>query len=137
MGQKIRDMMSTDVVCLGTEATIRDAARAMRDNDIGCIVVEDGNNVRGIVTDRDLVVRGLAEDGLDRDLATFCSTDVATIAPDAEVDEAIKLMGDRAIRRIPVVENGHAVGIVSIGDLAQSRDPSSCLGQISAAPPNN
>lgn len=136
MGQKIRDMMSKSIVSLDAGSSVREAARAMRDNDIGCVVVEQDNKIRGIVTDRDLVVRGLAEDGIDRNLGTFCSGDLATISPDAEIGDAIRLMEEQAIRRIPVVEKDHAVGIVSIGDLAQNRDPESALGQISSAPPN-
>jgi CBS domain-containing protein len=92
----------------------------------------------GIVTDRDLVVRCLARNpkraGSQR-LADICSQEIHALSPDAEVDEAIRLMRDRAIRRIPVVENESPVGIVSLGDLAIARDRRSCLGDISAAPP--
>ena len=137
MGQKIRDIMSKNVVSLDASASPRDAARSMRDKDIGCVIVEKDEQLCGIVTDRDLVVRGLAEDGLDRDLGSFCSKDIASIGPDAEVGEAIQLMEKKAIRRVPVLDNGRAVGIVSIGDLAQTRDPKSALGQISSAPPNH
>ena len=137
MAEKIREVMSTKVVTLDATASPTEAARAMRENDIGALVVERDDRVCGILTDRDLVVRCLAdEDGLDQEVGDLCSEELTSVAPDADVGEAIRLMSDRAIRRIPVVENGHAVGIVSIGDLAQARDPESALGQISAAPPN-
>jgi CBS domain-containing protein len=136
MGQKIRDIMSKRIVALDASASPRDAARSMRDKDIGCVVVEKDKQLCGIITDRDLVVRGLAEDGLDRDLGSFCSTDITSIGPDADVGDAVKLMEKNAIRRIPVVDNGRTVGIISLGDLAQTRDPNSALGQISSAPPN-
>jgi CBS domain-containing protein len=137
MAQKISDMMSKNVVALDANSSVREAARAMRDNDIGCVVVEQDHKVCGIVTDRDLVVRGLAEDGTDRDLGAFCTSELATVGPDADVGEVIQLMEEKAIRRIPIVDQGRTVGIVTIGDLAQARDPNSALAQISAAPPNN
>jgi CBS domain-containing protein len=138
MAHKIRDIMTTPVVCLDACASPRDAARAMRENDIGDVVVEKDKKVCGIITDRDLVIRGLADDGLDQELGDFCTTDVTSVGPDADVGEVIELMESRAIRRVPVIdERGHAIGIVSIGDLAQTRDPNSALGQISAAPPNH
>jgi CBS domain-containing protein len=91
------------------------------------------------VTDRDIVVRAVAE---DQDLDTMTVSDietakVVTLRADAPVDEAIRLMREHAVRRIPVVEDDCPIGIVSIGDLAQTRDPESALGQISRAAPNN
>ncbi|HEX6219453.1 MAG TPA: CBS domain-containing protein, partial [Acidimicrobiia bacterium] len=93
----------------------------------------------GIVTDRDIVVRGLAE-GMDPETAAIddvCKHDVVTVGSRDAVAEAVKLMEQHAIRRLPVVDGGELVGIVSIGDLAEERDPNSALGEISSAPPNN
>jgi CBS domain-containing protein len=66
-----------------------------------------------------------------------CTAEIATVAPDDSVDTAISVMREAAVRRLPVVENGKAVGIVSLGDLAERFDERSALADISAAPPNN
>ncbi|MFI2352764.1 CBS domain-containing protein [Streptomyces sp. NPDC019443] len=94
--------------------------------------------LRGLVTDRDLVVRVLAE-GRNVDEATVsqaCSADLVAVSPDDDIDRAVQLMREQAVRRLPVVENERPVGIVSLGDLAIERDPSSALGDISSAEPN-
>ena len=136
--RKIRDVMSKNVVTLAASSSPRDAARAMREHDIGAVVVERNRKVCGIVTDRDLVVRGLADErGLDRELGSFCSQNLVCLGPEQDVGEAVQLMKEKAVRRIPVVDDGRTVGIVSIGDLAQHRDPQSALGTISSAPPNH
>jgi CBS domain-containing protein len=111
----------------------------MRDEDIGDVIVMDDGKVCGIVTDRDVVVRALAEDRDPKStkVAEICSRDLTTIAPGDPIDKAVKLMRERSIRRLPVVQGDRPVGIVSIGDLAQDRDPESALADISAAPPNN
>ena len=137
--QKLADVMTKDVKAVSRSASLRDVACVMKERQIGDVVVtDDDGKLYGIVTDRDLVVRGAAE-GLDLDrtvVGEICSQqDVVTLTPDASVDEAVQLMRERAIRRIPVVKDGAPVGIVSIGDLAQLRDPASALGQISSAPP--
>jgi signal-transduction protein with cAMP-binding, CBS, and nucleotidyltransferase domain len=139
MVQRIKEVMTLEPTALPAAATVGEAARAMRDRDIGdVIVLQDDQTVCGIITDRDLVVRALAESEDPRaiKLADICSRDVATLSPDSSVAEAVKLMADKAIRRLPVLENGKPVGIVSIGDLAVERDPDSALADISAAPPN-
>jgi CBS domain-containing protein len=139
MGQTVSDIMTTDLVSLSAEHSVRDAARRMREANVGAIVVHKHGNLFGIVTDRDIVVRCLAH-GHDCDetpLSEICSPDVTTLGPDDEVDRAVTIMRDKAIRRIPVVKNGKAVGILSLGDLALQRDPFSALGAISKAVPNN
>lgn len=137
--QQVKDVMSTNVVALSKDASINDAARAMSDKNIGSVVVvEDGGKLYGIVTDRDLVVRGLAQslEPQSTRLEQVCSADVAQLRPDDRVDDAIRLMGEKAIRRVPVIDKGKPIGIVSLGDLAVERDRSSALGTISAAPAN-
>jgi CBS domain-containing protein len=131
--------MTTDLVSCPSTASMSDAARSMRDRDIGDVLVVDEGAVRGIVTDRDLVVRGLAGDGdiTTAKLGDLCSANLTTVAPDASVEEAASIMRDHALRRLPVVEDGAAVGIVSLGDLAVTADPGSALGGISAARPTN
>lgn len=139
MAQTVGDIMTADVISLSAEHTVRDAARHMREANVGAIVVQKQGDLFGIVTDRDIVVRCLAQGGNcdTTPLGEVCSAEVATLRPDDDVDYAVRMMRDRAIRRIPVVKNGKAVGIVSLGDLALQRDPFSALGAISSASPNN
>jgi signal-transduction protein with cAMP-binding, CBS, and nucleotidyltransferase domain len=92
------------------------------------LVCGDDGRLCGIVTDRDLVLRCLADRrDADTPLRDICSSIVNTLAPDASIDDAVSLMTDCAVRRIPVVEDGELVGIVSLGDLAIDRDPNSAL----------
>jgi CBS domain-containing protein len=137
--KKIRDVMTADPVSLPTSASLVDAARAMRESDIGdVIVLDDDAKVCGIVTDRDIVVRALA-DGREASattLADICTRDLETLSPEDSASDAVRLMSSKAIRRVPVVEDGKPVGIVSIGDLAIEQDPDSALADISEAKPN-
>jgi CBS domain-containing protein len=135
----LRDVMSTNPVTMPMTATIVDAAQRMRDEDIGDVIILDGARVAGIVTDRDIVVRGVAG---DRDLVStsvrdICTADVVTLSPDDDLKRAIEIMRQKAVRRIPIVEGGKAVGIVSIGDLAIESNGEKALADISAAKPNN
>jgi CBS domain-containing protein len=109
-----------------------------RDAQIGDVMVIEHNQVCGIVTDRDIVVRTVAEtrDPATTTLADICSHSLVTVTPTDSVEEAVRLIRTHAIRRLPVVGGGQAVGIVSLGDLAVERDPGSALGEISGAPPN-
>ena len=103
----------------------------------GNLVVVEGEAVRGIVTDRDIAVRAVAEGrGPDTPLADVLSGDVVTVAPQDRIEVVVDLMRERAVRRIAVVEDGRLVGIVSIGDLAIERDSNSALADISAAREN-
>jgi CBS domain-containing protein len=134
----ISEVMTPDPVCLDKDAPVRDAARVMRDENIGNVVITAGERVYGILTDRDIVVRCLADEA-DIEACTcgkVCSADIVTIEPSASLESAVKLMRDHAVRRLIVIEGERPVGVVSLGDLAQERDPKSALGDISAAPPN-
>jgi CBS domain-containing protein len=136
----IRDVMTKNPLCLPETASVLQAARAMRDSHIGDVLVTDSSDkLAGIVTDRDIVVRAAA-DGLDPrhvPLGRIMSKPEYTLEPDDSIDRAIQLMSKAGVRRIPVVENGRPLGIVSLGDLAVERDPNSVLGRISGAPANN
>ena len=136
--QSVKDVMTSAPITLPTNALASDAARLMKDQDIGDVLVVDGDNVRGIVTDRDLVVRVIAEgrDAMDTPVGEICSTDIKAVRPDDPVDEAIRVMRMQALPRLPVTQNGKPVGVLSIGDLAMERDPSSALADISAAQAN-
>ena len=138
MAQQIRELMTPNPVSLPGTASVCEAARTMRDADIGDVIVIEKNQICGIVTDRDIVVRTLAEgrDPATTTLADICSHALTTVSPADSIEHAVQLMRSKAIRRLPVVEGEQAVGIVSLGDLAVERDPGSALGDISAAPPN-
>lgn len=139
MPQTVREIMSPNPVTCPPTATIVDAAQIMRDRGIGDVLVERDGRLAGIVTDRDIIVRAVAENA---DLATttldrLCSSDLMTVSPTDDVETAITRMRERAVRRAPVVERGKAVGIVSLGDLAMERDPHSALADISASAANS
>jgi CBS domain-containing protein len=139
MPQMIRDLMAKDVITLEADATVREAARLMRDKDTGSVIVTRSGQLKGILTDRDIAVRAVAE-GRDPDEVTVgeISTDsVASVPPDATVDDAINVLREKKVRRVPVVDGDKPVGIISIGDLALERDENSALAEISAAAPNN
>jgi CBS domain-containing protein len=137
--QSVRDIMTPEPKLLEATASVMDAAELMRESDIGDVVVIEDDQLCGIVTDRDIVVRVLAE-GSDPAMVTvgeICSRELTTIPPTASIGDAVRLFREKAIRRLPVVEeDGEVVGIVSIGDIAVARDRRSALGDISAAPPN-
>jgi CBS domain-containing protein len=135
--EKLRDVMTRDPIVLDGRTSIADAARCMRDCDVGDVLVGENGRLRGIVTDRDLVVRCLAEEKTDARLGDICTHELVTLPPEAPVEEAVRLMEQKAVRRIPIVEDERPVGIVSLGDLAIARDRGSALGEVSAAPPNN
>jgi CBS domain-containing protein len=138
MNDTIRDVIRTIPVTLAPQATVMEAAQIMRENDIGDVLVLDNGRLYGILTDRDIVVRSLAQ-GHDPALTRVgdvCSRELVTVSLDDSVDRAVRLMRERAIRRLPVEDAGRVVGIVTIGDIALERDRESLLADISAAPPN-
>jgi len=138
MAERVREIMTPHPITLDAGATAAEAANMMKKRDVGDVLVSQNGELRGIVTDRDLVVRCLAEEGdaRTRRLSDLCSGQLATLSPEDSIADAVALMERHAVRRAPVVENGAAVGIVSLGDLARERAPDSALGQISSASPN-
>lgn len=138
MGQLVRDVMTKNPIMLAATASVVEAAKKMKEGNIGDVIVTKDGQLCGIVTDRDIVVRAIAtgKDSSRVTLDEICSHDLATVAPDDDVSKAVQLMRDKAIRRLPVTDNGRPVGIVSLGDFAQNLDPRSALGEISAQPPN-
>lgn len=140
MASTINDIMTKNPRTLTSDSTVAEAASCMSDLDIGDILVtEKDGQLCGVVTDRDIVVRVLAEhkDPERAKVGDICSRDLITLKPSSSIEDAVRTMAGRSIRRIPVVKNGKPVGIVSLGDLARARDPRSALGTISNAPPNN
>jgi CBS domain-containing protein len=138
MAAKIADVMTPRPLTISPDAPVAEAASAMRDADVGDVLVVRGKELLGIITDRDIAVRVVAggRDPKSTTVGDISSDDVAAVSPDDDVDRAVSLMRDKALRRLPVVEGGQPVGIVSIGDLAVERDGTSALADISAAPPN-
>jgi CBS domain-containing protein len=136
---QISDVMTPDVVSVQLHDTLADAARAMREHDIGDVIVLNGEQLFGIVTDRDIVVRGIAE-GFQPDVTEvkdIASKYIRSISPEDYVDDAMQVMKDNAIRRLPVVaENGKVIGVVSLGDVVIHEESGIPVADISAAPPN-
>jgi CBS domain-containing protein len=120
MTRKVRDVMSAPPVCMGATESASAAAKAMKDRGIGTVLVVAGGRLDGLVTDRDITIRVLAEnrDPLTTRLGDICTTDLAVLSPDDDVQQAIRLVRERAVRRLPVIADGVPVGVVSIGDLA-------------------
>ncbi|MBD2862607.1 MAG: hypothetical protein K0Q94_1429 [Paenibacillus sp.] len=115
----IQDIMSTDCVTVSPQDNIYEIAVKMKQNDIGFIPVVEGRKLIGVVTDRDLVIRGYAEKHSGSTaVEEVISKDVTTVGPDTSVDEAAKLMARQKIRRLPVVSGGELIGVVAIADLA-------------------
>jgi CBS domain-containing protein len=114
----IRDVMTSNPRTVAPGDSIQNAARIMRDEDTGAVPVVDNGRAVGIVTDRDIVVRAVADGELNRPIRDIVSGDVIAARPDMSTKEAAQLMSEHQVRRLPVVENDRLVGIVSIGDLA-------------------
>jgi len=137
--QTVGDVMTPNPRTVRASDPIVEAARAMQDVEAGAVIVTgDAGEVAGIVTDRDIAIRSIAE-GRDPEttpVRSIASMDVEMLAPTDRARDAVRRMRDKAIRRLPVVDQGRAVGIVSLGDLAVERDADSVLAAISAAPDN-
>lgn len=120
MAQSLRDIMTRNVITVSPEQSVVDAAKIMSQNDVGSVPVVEKGICTGIVTDRDIVLRAVAE-GQDIRTAKIRSVmtgNVVTGTPDMDVHKAADLMADKQIRRLPVVDNGKLVGIVALGDFA-------------------
>jgi CBS domain-containing protein len=117
--RKVKEIMSTDCITVTLQDNVYEIAVKMKENDIGFVPVLEGKKLIGVVTDRDLVIRGYAERRSgSAAVEQVISKDVTTITSDTSVDEAAKIMANEKIRRLPVVDNGELVGVVAIGDLA-------------------
>jgi CBS domain-containing protein len=135
----VRDAMTPDPRCVDASETVSDVAKQMSEGDVGAILITEADTLSGIVTDRDIVVRAVAQ-GKDPDdvrAGDICSSDPQTLSPEDELGDAVRQVKESNIRRLPVVEDGKPVGILSLGDLAQKLDAESVLADISAAPANN
>jgi CBS domain-containing protein len=136
-GGKVRDIMTPAPVGVYYSQTIAETARVMRDAQVGSVLVVNDGSLAGVVTDRDLVIRGLAEgQAPDSPVGPLCSGDLIGVAADADVEQAERLMREHAVRRLPVINDGQVVGIVSMGDLAVTGDTDSPLAAVSRAEAN-
>lgn len=121
---KVTEIMTTDVETCSSDTPIQAVATQMMNLDVGSIPVTDGDRLVGIVTDRDIVIRGIAAQfTLDTPVGQIISSDLVTGRPDMDIEDAAALMSQHQIRRLPIVEDDRIVGIVSLGDVAV-KDPS-------------
>ena len=139
MVRKMRDIMSPAPICMAPDASVFAAAKAMKQHGIGTVLVLTDGRLSGLVTDRDITMRVLAEnrDPLTTPIGDISSSELVVLGPDDDLEHATRLVRERAVRRIPVLEDGIPVGIVSIGDLALDQDATSALSGVSSAPPNS
>src|SRR5262249_5616949 len=138
--QKCREIMTAELRTATTDATVAEVAAMMRDGDIGAVPVVDAGKLVGIVTDRDIVVRVVADNkGSETRVADAMTTDLHTVAPDDFVFEAVRLMGERQVRRVPVVnDDGSLAGIIAMADVAlemeDQQEIAETIEEISSGP---
>jgi CBS domain-containing protein len=136
--QRVADVMTGNPATIERDGTVAEAARRMAASDAGDVIVLSNGTVCGILTDRDIAIRLVAQE-LPATTAVseiISDADVLTVDKDTPAEQAARLMRSKAVRRLPVVEGGRAVGVVSLGDLAIERDSDSVLAEVSAAPGN-
>jgi signal-transduction protein with cAMP-binding, CBS, and nucleotidyltransferase domain len=133
MDARVRDVMTTGPIGVDYYQSIGEAARTMRDWGVGAVLVVRNESLYGLVTDRDLVVRAVAEArGADEPVGPLSSANLIGVDADADVSEAMRLMRRHTVRRLPVLEDGQVTGIVSLGDLAITDEPALAFAQLSA-----
>ncbi|CAM3415300.1 CBS domain-containing protein [Stackebrandtia soli] len=136
----VADVMTADPACCMPSTSVVEAAQIMRDKNIGNVLVVEDYRLVGIVTDRDIVVRGIAQNGTmeGMSLDRLITGSPVRVKMTDDSDLAVALMREHGVRRVPVCNDlGRPVGVVSLGDLAVNRDPNSVLADISKEPPNN
>ena len=137
-GKTVSDVMTSDPVAVEPGTSVEEAAQKMKEADAGAVLVVDDGELKGIATDRDITVDAVAEgEGSDAKIEDVMTSDPATLSPDDDIEKAIEAMRDQKVRRLPVVDDGKPVGVVSIGDLAAEADDSSVLGEMATAEANN
>ena len=117
---KVKDIMTNHVCCVSPDMTLENASKLMCGADIGVVPVCDSSGIVGILTDRDIITRGISQGCASSEtVARVMTKSVASISPDADIKEAVKLMSNRQVRRLPVVSGKEIVGMLSVGDLAR------------------
>lgn len=116
---KLGEIMSKNVTTVHPQENVFSVAKKMREQNIGMVPVVENGQLKGIVTDRDLVTRGIAQKKPNSsDISAIMSTDIISGTPEMPVEEAARLMAAAQVRRLPVIKNNQVVGVVSLGDLA-------------------
>jgi signal-transduction protein with cAMP-binding, CBS, and nucleotidyltransferase domain len=133
MDARVRDVMTPGPIGVDYYQSIGEAARTMRDWGVGAVLVVRNESLYGLITDRDLVMRAVAEArGADEPVGPLSSANLIGVDADADVSEAMRLMRRHTVRRLPVLEHGQVTGIVSLGDLAITGEPALAFAQLSA-----
>ena len=114
----IREVMTSNPRTVSPNDNIQAAARIMKEMDTGAVPIVEGDRAVGIITDRDIALRAVAEGAFARPVRECATSELVTVTPDTSTRDAERLMGERQVRRLLVVENGRLCGIVSIGDIA-------------------
>ncbi|GAB3686600.1 CBS domain-containing protein [Streptomyces sparsus] len=133
MAEFVRDVMTPAAACVHPDASLVEAAQLMDAQGIGCVLVTRDGLLLGVLTDRDIAVRAVAEgaDPLTSTCRSVCTSAPVTVSPGDTVAAAEALMRRHAVRRLPVTEAGRPLGMVSMGDLAVDQSPESLLAEIS------
>lgn len=121
MQETVKDVMTKNVIALLPSDTVEEAAKLMSDNDIGSIPVISGGELKGILTDRDIVLRCVANGKSPSKVkvSDLMTTDISFITPDQTVHDAINIMAAEKVRRLPVINNGYVDGMISLADIAR------------------
>ena len=130
---KVNEIMTRDPKTAQLDSTLEEIAALMKDEDVGAIpIVDDDDELVGIVTDRDIVVRCVAEgkEASDTTVEDILTEELTTIEPDADVQQAARLMAEKQIRRLPVVQDGDLIGMVSIGDISVKHEDDETAGEL-------
>ena len=124
MAKSVRDAMTENPRSIGASASVVEAARLMRDEHIGSLPITDDEELVGMITDRDITTRVVAEaaDPKVTSVGDVVSRDLISVEPDEDLEEAVQLMASHQVRRLPVVENGRLVGIVAQADIARTEN---------------
>ena len=140
---RAREIMTEDCQCVGEHDSVRDAARRLAELSVGAMpICGDDDRLKGMITDRDITVKVVAQgkDPAVTEAGELADGTLVWIAADGDVDEALRLMAEHDIRRLPVMEDHRLVGIISQGDIARrtsAAEAGALVESISSAPPNN
>lgn len=130
---KVSEIMTENPVTVDPESTAKDAAKIMREENLGTVLVAEGARLEGIVTDRQIAIKVVAseKDPNETRVSEFMTKDPITVSPDTDIEEVSQIIGDNGIRRVPVVQSERLVGIISVADIAdRARDCNICIDNI-------
>ncbi|MBE3568599.1 MAG: CBS domain-containing protein [Bacillales bacterium] len=126
---KVRDIMSSNIESCSSQDSLQTVASKMKQLNIGALPVVENGQVTGMITDRDVTIRAVADDNANKNVGQVMTHNVVSVSPDASVEEAAQLMAQHQVRRLPVVENGQIVGMVALGDLSVSERSNEKAGE--------